>query len=279
MENIIMKNISNVINKLRTELERYILENNLKTLVIGVSGGIDSALCVALAEPVCQKLNIALIGRSLPIESNKPEEIDRADAIGSAFAIDFTKIDLTDEYNLEKQSVRELEATVKINGRMDDKAIKIRNGNIKARMRMTRLYNLASYTGGMVLSTDNFTEYMEGFFTKHGDVGDFGMIQNLWKTEVYELASYLVNEYQLNEELAKANALENCIKARVTDGLGVTNSTLEQLQATSFDEVDGILQAYLAGDRSNLESPIIKRHRESVHKREYATIARDTIFL
>ena len=59
-------NYENAVRNIRTELKTYVEKNNLKSLVIGVSGGIDSALCVLLAKPVCKELNIPLIGRSLP---------------------------------------------------------------------------------------------------------------------------------------------------------------------------------------------------------------------
>lgn len=58
----------------------------------------------------------------------------------------------------------------------------IADGNIQARLRMIYLYNLASIHKGLVMSTDNQTEYQLGFWTIHGDVGDFDPIQDLWKT-------------------------------------------------------------------------------------------------
>lgn len=61
----------------------------------------------------------------------------------------------------------------------------IANGNLQARCRMIHLYDLAGIHGGLVMSTDNQTEYQLGFWTIHGDVGDFDPIQDLWKTEVY----------------------------------------------------------------------------------------------
>lgn len=57
----------------------------------------------------------------------------------------------------------------------------------QARCRMMYLYDIASRHKGLVMSTDNQTEYQLGFWTIHGDVGDFDPIQDLWKTEVYEL--------------------------------------------------------------------------------------------
>ena len=57
---------------------------------------------------------------------------------------------------------------------------------------MIYLYNLASIYNGLVISTDNQTEYQLGFWTIHGDVGDFAQILGQWKTEVFELAKWLI---------------------------------------------------------------------------------------
>ncbi len=130
----------------------------------------------------------------------------------------------------------------------------------------------------MVLSTDNFTEYLLGFWTLHGDAGDYGMIQYLFKTEVYELANYLVSGFKNNGEHEKANALQACIAAIPTDGLGITNSDLDQIQATSYQEVDSILNAYQDGDTSLKSHPVIQRYLNSYYKRENPyNLARKTL--
>jgi len=85
-----------MVENIRKELEAYITEKGIKSLVLGISGGIDSAICAALARPVCDKLNIPLIGRSIPISTNTSEERDRAEMVGNAFCTDFDE-----DYQLE----------------------------------------------------------------------------------------------------------------------------------------------------------------------------------
>ena len=248
------------IQNIRKELRAYLVQNNLKALVIGESGGIDSAICTVLAEKVCTELNIDLIGRSITIETNKPEEIARAQAIGSLFCSDFKAVDLTALYY-------QLRGGLEIDFTADDASVlMLRKGNIKARTRMIYLYDLAQKHRGMVLSTDNYTEYLLGFWTLHGDVGDYGMIQNLWKTEVYALSQYIIdNELDTNE---RKKALLDCINATPTDGLGITNSDLDQLGAPTYAEVDKILQYYLTEpDKADLNHPIMQRHFKSAFKR------------
>ena len=257
-----IKNYKKAIENIRSEIRNYIRNNGIKSLVVGISGGIDSALSVALAKPVCDELNISLIGRSITIETNKADEIARAKAVGENFTTDFKEVDLTKGYLQMASLIIEDSKSEKT-----DRAFKIRQGNIKARTRMIYIYDLASKNRGMVLSTDNYTELLLGFWTLHGDVGDYGMIQNLWKTEVYEMSRFLASE--MESEAAK-KALLDCVTAVATDGLGITNSDLEQIQAKSYEEVDQILIKLLK-DENNLgelqNHPVIQRKRNSEFKR------------
>ena len=261
------------VDNIREILKNYISDNNIKSLAVGISGGIDSALTVALAKPVCDELNIPLIGRSITIETNKADEIARANAIGESFVSDFKEVDLTDGYITLAGLITESS-----NEDKNSRAYKIRQGNIKARTRMVYIYDLAAKNKGMVLSTDNYTELLLGFWTLHGDVGDYGMIQNLWKTEVYAMSRYIVS--QLDDEKAK-NALSSCIEAVATDGLGITNSDLEQIQAKSYEEVDQILLKliYNTADLKEFENhPVIQRKNNSEFKRNNPfNIARNQI--
>ncbi len=260
------------VDNIRQILKTYIVKNRIKSLVVGISGGIDSALTVALAKPVCDELNIPLIGRSITIETNKADEISRANAIGKNFVTDFKEVDLSKGFIALAGLITE--STNKVESIAD----KIRRGNIKARTRMVYIYDLASKNQGMVLSTDNYTELLLGFWTLHGDVGDYGMIQNLWKTEVYAMSRYIVS--QLKDHDAKS-ALSSCIDAVATDGLGITNSDLDQIQAKSYEEVDQILLKliYSTADLKDFENhPVIQRKRNSEFKRNNPfNIPRDQI--
>lgn len=248
-----MKNIS---ANIRNALKGYITENKICALVLGLSGGIDSALVAALASPVCESLDIPLIGRSIAIETNKPDEIERGMLIGNCFCADFKALDLTNAYHNLLPAIEE-----SVEG--DERKAKIRRGNLKARMRMLCLYDLAQFHKGMVLSTDNYTEYLLGFWTLHGDVGDYGMIQNLWKGEVYELARFLCE----NELKGKSRqTLLACCDAVPTDGLGITSSDLEQLEAATYEEVDTALKNYPDNNKSD-NKKVIARHLSSSYKR------------
>jgi len=216
--------------------------DGIQSLILGVSGGADSALVALLAGDVCKQMklindrDIKLIGRSLPIESNKKGEIARASNIGQLTCDDFRTLDLSnafyhlcDDIEIENDEMKYSFAD------------QIRFGNIKARVRMIQLYQLAHYHKGIVLSTDNLSEYMLGFWTMHGDVGDFGMIQNLWKTEVYGV----LESYKSYSSDFEKDIIDSIIKAVPTDGLGITDSDLEQFgDVKSYKELDIILEEY-----------------------------------
>lgn len=262
-------NYEHVFNVLVDKTAEYVTSNNLKAkTVLGISGGIDSTVVAAICHEVSKKTDIPLIGRSLPIK-NKEDEFSVSELVGEAFCDEFKVFNLSNSY---KASLFDLCADAglikdckgydwywvsdleELTGRTP-----IANGNLQARCRMKHLYDIASIRKGLVMSTDNQTEYQLGFWTIHGDVGDFDPIQDLWKTEVYGLANYLRDRYKSKALEALHNDYkETCDKYRAmsyavysscklipTDGLGISNSDLEQIGAKSYDEVDDILSRYI----------------------------------
>lgn len=229
------------------ETKKYLLDNNLKAMILGISGGIDSTVTAAICYEVSKQTGIPLIGRSLPIK-NKNDEFNTSKLAGEAFCNDFKVVNLIDSYNIMRETTCDNE---------DYHDTPISRGNIQARLRMIYLYNLASIHNGLVMSTDNQTEYQLGFWTIHGDVGDFDPLQDLWKTEVYGLAEWLSDYYKdtlksLNSAEEKLGyckmyeAMNESIGLTPTDGLGISNSDLDQIGAKSYAEVDAILQDFLA---------------------------------
>lgn len=227
-------------------LTSYIEINKLQSLVLGISGGIDSTVVAALASVACKKTGAKLIGRSLPAHTNNPEEINTATLVGQAFCCDFK------EAAIEKIYAKVADEFELNEGKMNT----LQLGNIKARLRMMYLYNLASIYRGCVLDTDNRTEHELGFWTIHGDVGDLncGLIY-LWKTEVYELAEFLADMYytiaERNELLQKdgkayrikADAISESIELTPTDGNGVmSGGDCAQFGLDNYSQVDDVLK-------------------------------------
>lgn len=238
---------------------KYLIDNNIKAQILGISGGIDSTVVAAICHEVSERTNIPLIGRSLPTTNNKTNEVSTADLVGKAFCTDYKvcPIDrfyhqfMIDIVHKETGSVRykQNELTGGFTIDLED-CLKfqtpIANGNIQARLRMIYLYNLASIHRGLVMDTDNLTENNLGYFTIHGDVGDFNPIGGLWKTEVFKLAEYLIDFYRITGQIDRGIAMFNSWSLKPTAGLGITNNDLEEIGAESYEQVDSILQEILA---------------------------------
>lgn len=229
----------------RKWLSQYIKDNHLQSCVLGISGGIDSTISACIASSVCEELNIPLIGRSLPTTTNKSDENNVAILVGETFCSDFKKIPINCD-----DIIHEFELC-------EGKMTPLQKGNIKARYRMMYLYNLASIHRGIVLDNDNFTEWNLGFYTQHGDSPcDINLgLHYLWKTEIYELAKYLIESYtdqaikiypsDIEKEASlnkKVQAIEASIRLIPTDGNGVSNSDCEQFGLDDYGQVDDVLK-------------------------------------
>ena len=247
------KNYAEIFEELVQGTQDYIVGNGLRAMVLGISGGIDSTVVAAICHEVSKRTNIPLIGRSLPTKFNKEEEISAANLVGKAFCTDYKVANLNRMYYtfLSQIMISEKEDTnwsVDYSGNIvsvntEGFQTPIANGNIQARLRMIYLYNLASIHGGLVMDTDNLTENNLGYFTIHGDVGDFNPIGGLWKTEVFELAIWLCSHY--DEECNQCTAILKSLELKPTAGLGITDSDLEEIGANNWFQVDSILEDIL----------------------------------
>ena len=240
----------------RKWLSNYIKNNHLQSIVIGISGGIDSTVSCAISYPVCKELNIPLIGRSLPCHSNNPEEIRSADLVGQAFCNDYKEVPIEKLY-AQTADMFELN---------EGKLTKLQLGNIKARIRMNYLRNLASIHKGVVLDNDNFTEWNLGFWTVGGDSPmDINLgLHYLWKTEVYKLANFLLKEQNKSDTY---QALLVSIKLIPTDGNGVSNSDCDQFGLEDYDQVDDVLKTMYYDTQMN---PDFKGFQENpIRESEY----------
>ena len=148
-----------------------------KGCVLGLSGGLDSAVVAALAKKACPDSTLAAI---LPVESS-PEDVADAWLVARCLGLETVEINLDQAY-------RALLATLGA----EDGAGDLAAANIKPRLRMAAWYYLAAKHGYLVVGTGNKSEIVTGFFTKHGDAGvDLEPIGSLVKTQVWELARHL----------------------------------------------------------------------------------------
>lgn len=220
-----------VINKMVGNCAAYCETNRLGALVVGMSGGLDSAVALALAVKVKKEIKSRCDDRKQPDAS--PKVIGISLPCYSSEASIRLAVEAMEKAGVRPEITRldpAYDAMAAIIGDRD----KVNAGNIKARLRMITLYDRARKENGMVLSTDNWSELMMGFWTLHGDVGDYGMFQNILKgTEMYEIAKILRDELGCPTQAI--------IDAKPDDGLGVTDQGDEGQLGASYAVVDKIL--------------------------------------
>lgn len=169
--------IDNLVWWIRGKVE----EANAKGVVVGVSGGIDSAVVSALCKKAFPDQSLGLI---MPCKSN-PEDRQYAGMICQAIQLDHKVMDLSDTFDL-------MIRTAQSNELIGQEVHRLVGGNLKARLRMSTLYLAAQERGYLVVGTDNAAETVTGYFTKYGDGGvDILPISSLLKRQVRELGKYL----------------------------------------------------------------------------------------
>lgn len=286
-----MNDYKHIFEVMVNKTAEYLKNNGLKTMVLGISGGIDSTVTAAICNEVAKRNpEIRFIGVSLPCSTNGQDERQSANATVKAFCT----IENSIEHNIQKDFANIRDSFSEDYEWLKCEATSLANGNIKARVRMMYLYNLASLTRGIVMDTDNLTEHYLGFWTIHGDVGDFNPIGGLWKHEVYELAKWLANEFYDNTtESEKIIALRKAIIIIPTDGNGVAvGGDMAQIApGYTYEAVDDILMTYLTSIEMHTDAQqnamhtlnkkygvetverVINRHVNSEFKRKRLPIA------
>ncbi len=250
MEKMNGLNYSTVFENMVKGIETYVQTTGMQTMILGISGGIDSTVVAAVCHEVSKRTGVKLIGVSLMCTTNQNSEVTVADMVGEAFCDEYYKENIQEVY--EKVSEYFVNSPAILG-----KTTSISEGNIKARIRMMYLWNLGGLRNGVVMDTDNMTEHLLGFWTIMGDSNYITPIGRLWKTEVYGLAKYLIGYYAnqcINDKKDKNNckrseAVHESAKLIPTDGNGVSSSDLEQIApGYTYYDVDDILRSWVILD-------------------------------
>lgn len=228
------------IDKIVLWIQDYVNKVGAKGVVIGNSGGKDSATVIALASLALGKEKVLTVG--MPCQS-KEKDLEDAKLVAQTFGVKILEINLTDTYEkLEK------ELNTKIGNELSEEA-KI---NIKPRLRMTTIYAIAQNYNYLVMGTGNLCEAMVGYTTKWGDsASDFNPIANFTVDEVLKMGEIL-------------GVPEKIIKKTPSDGL--SDKSDEEKMGITYKEV----AEYIEIGKTNEEKmkKIEKRYMNSKHKRE-----------
>jgi NAD+ synthase len=157
-------------------LKKEFRKTGIKNAVLGVSGGIDSAVAACLCERALGKEHT--FGIILPYKSTSGESLDCASELGKNLDIKCLQFDITPQIEAYYSDFSH--------------ASTLRKGNKMARERMSILYDLAAYFKALVVGTSNKSEIYLGYGTLHGDVAcDINPVNDLYKTQIYQVAEYL----------------------------------------------------------------------------------------
>jgi NAD+ synthase len=208
-------------------LKDYYWQYSIKAFVVGVSGGIDSAVVSSL----CARTGLPTYVVCMPLLSthdNSKLSDDHAKKLAEKYEnVTRVMVELSSVYDQFVHSV-EWWSDAQGHGKKEFTSDDLTNANTKARIRMVTLYQIAGSKGGIVVGTGNKVEdYGVGFFTKYGDGGvDIAPIADLYKTEVWELGEYL----EVDQKIVDAPPTDGLWDDKRTDEdqLGATYEQLEE---------------------------------------------------
>ncbi|MFK5984872.1 MAG: ammonia-dependent NAD(+) synthetase [Pseudomonadota bacterium] len=241
-------------------IQQQLKKSTLKTLILGISGGIDSSTCGRLAQLAIEQLNqqeqcsdYRFIAIRLPYDV-------QADEVDAQLSLQFIQASYNLTVNVKKSTnaihdeVNNALAEASI---INDNQLKIDfvKGNAKARMRMIAQYEIAGLTNGLVLGTDHSAENVTGFYTKFGDGAcDLAPLFGLNKRQVKQVAKLLGAPLQLIKKIPTAD-LES-LTPSLSD---------EEALGLSYEQIDDFLEGKLVDPA--IEDKIVTIFNQTQHKR------------
>ncbi|CZF82013.1 NH(3)-dependent NAD(+) synthetase [Grimontia celer] len=244
-----------------TFIKNRLKASGTKSLILGISGGVDSSTCGRLAQLAIEQLNeetgssdYQFIAVRLPYGVQKDED-------EAQLALSFVQPSHSVSVNI-KDGVDGLHASTltALHGTglipTDNAKIDFVKGNVKARARMVAQYEIAGMVGGLVLGTDHSAENITGFYTKFGDGAcDLAPLFGLSKRQVRQLAAYMGAPELLVVKTPTADLEELSPQKADEDALQLT-----------YDEIDDFLEGKAVEDR--VKDRLVAIYNATQHKRQ-----------
>ena len=169
-----------IYSALKLGLRDYVQKNKFKKVLVGLSGGIDSALTATIAVDAIGENNV--IGVAMPSKFNSSESLEDAQILAENLNIDFKIIEIEEIVESLRNKIME---------NISEDLSSVTDENLQSRVRGNLLMALSNQTGAMVVSTGNKSEMAVGYSTLYGDLaGGFAVLKDLYKTEVYKLSKF-----------------------------------------------------------------------------------------
>jgi NAD+ synthase (glutamine-hydrolysing) len=210
----------------------YVRKNGFGDVVVGVSGGIDSALTAALAAEALGADRVHCV--SMPSRYSSADTRADAKRLAESLGSDFRELPIDDVYGAYERVLAESFA-----GRDPD----LTEENLQARIRGVLLMALSNKFGWLVVATGNKSELSVGYATLYGDMaGGFALLKDVFKTDVFRLARHL-NE-RSGRELIPQTIIDRAPSAELRD------NQLDEDSLPPYPALDEVLAAYVEEDRS-----------------------------
>ncbi len=251
-----LNQLESMYEALKLGVSDYVRKNNFQKVLVGLSGGIDSALTATIAVDALSPENV--IGIAMPSKYNPDTSLNDAENLAKNLGIEFKVIEI-------EETVEKLRTLLK--DTLETPLAGVTDENIQSRIRGNIIMGLSNQLGAMVLSTGNKSEMAVGYSTLYGDLaGGFALLKDVYKTEVYKLAKYRNKESQV----IPLNSIEKEPSAELSDDQYDSDSLPD------YELLDQILKMYIESDLSSekiiasgIENTVVYDVLEKVDKNEY----------
>jgi NAD+ synthase (glutamine-hydrolysing) len=239
-------------------LSDYVNKNGFGDVVVGVSGGIDSALTTALAVEALGAERVHAV--SMPSRYSSEETRLDATRLAENLGTDFRELPIDDIYGTYEQALAE-----SFSGRESD----LTEENLQARIRGVLLMALSNKFGWLVVATGNKSELSVGYATLYGDMaGGFALLKDVYKTDVFRLAKYLND--RAGRELIPQTIVDRAPTAELRE------NQLDEDSLPPYPALDKVLVAYVEEDRSaeelsadGFDPDVVQRAVAMIDRAEY----------
>ena len=248
------------LKEVHNELVEFLRENFKKAgfskAVLGLSGGIDSALVAYLLRDALGKENVLAI--MMPYKSSNPDSLNHAKLVVEDLGINSKTIEITDMIDAYFKN--------------EEEATSFRMGNKMARERMSILFDYSSKENALVVGTSNKTEIYLGYSTQFGDSAcALNPIGDLYKTNIWDLSRYLKIPNELIEKKPSADLWEGQTDEQE---MGLTYKEADQVLYRMLEENKTVEEVLAEGFNKDLVDNIVRRMNRSEYKRRMPLIAK-----